>query len=267
MLAPWIISNLPAHRIYVEPFGGGASVLLRKGRVYSEVYNDLDGDVVNLFRVARDQGEALVQLIAQTPFAREEFDDAHLVTADDEPLKRAAAFVVRSFMGHGSTSCYFKSGFRANSNRSGTTPAHDWAALPGPLQACCQRLRGVVIEHRDYRELLPPHDGKQTLFYCDPPYVWGTRAQDSTTAAMKGYRHEMTDDDHRAMADALRQVAGMVVLSGYPSELYEQLFADWPSVRRAALADGARERTEVLWFNPQAWANLGGRQTVIGGDL
>lgn len=251
-LAPWILEILPPHRVYVEPFGGGASILLRKKRAYAEIYNDLDQDVVNLFRVARDQSADLERRIALTPFARDEFESAHHPI--DTPLDRAAAFVVRSFMGHGSTSCYFKSGFRGNSSRSGTTPAADWRNLPGPFSEACERLQGVVIENRDYREVIATHDSAKTLFYCDPPYVHDTRARGSTTATMKGYRCEMSDADHETMSEVLRGVKGMVVLSGYPSDLYARLFGDWHQVQRAAHADGARERVEVLWLNPRALA-------------
>jgi DNA adenine methylase len=246
-LAPWIISHFPPHRIYTEAFGGGASVLLRKSRAYGEIYNDLDGEVVTLFRVLRESGDELVRRLRLTPFARAEFDLSYERSAD--PVEQARRTVVRSFMGFGSDSASgIKSGFRANSNRSGTTPAHDWASYPDKLAAAIDRLRGVVIENRDATTLIPAHDAPDTLHYVDPPYPHATR-----TVAGKGYRHEMTDDDHRALAEVLHRVEGMVVLSGYPCDLYDvELYPDWHRVTRAAHADGARKRTEVLWLNPAA---------------
>lgn len=123
LLAEWIISNFPPHRVYVEPFGGAASVLLQKRRTYAEIYNDLDGEVVNLFRVVRDDGLRLRQMLELTPFARDEFKLSY--ETSDDPIEQARRTVVRSFMGFGSNSHNKLTGFRSNSNRSGTTPAHD----------------------------------------------------------------------------------------------------------------------------------------------
>jgi hypothetical protein len=134
-LAPWIISHFPAHRVYVEPFGGAASVLMRKPRAYAEVYNDLDGELVALFRVLRDetQAAALVRAVSLTPFAREEFAASYEPSGD--PVEQARRTVIRAFMGFGSNAHVRATGFRANSNRSGTTPARDWANYPDALVA------------------------------------------------------------------------------------------------------------------------------------
>ena len=272
ILAPWIISHFPEHRVYTEVYGGAASVLMRKARSYAEVYNDLDGDVVNLFRVLRDPdtGAALREALRLTPFAREEFKTAcdHV----DEPIERARRMVVRSYMGFGSNASTsmknraafrngagdrksterMKTGFRAVSNLSGTTPAHDWANYPECMDAMIQRLRAVVIECRPAVEILRQHDGPQTLHYVDPPYVHATRKKGQE----KNYTHEMTDEDHRELANVLHGLEGMVVLSGYQSALYADLYHGWNSVSRKAMADGARERTETLWFNDRAWFNM-----------
>ena len=175
-LAPWIIANFPVHRVYVESYGGGGSVLLRKARCYAEVYNDLDGDVVNLFRILRDDPDPLIRALELTPFARDE----HEVSTDltDDPLERARRLCVRSFMGFGSDGHNIKkkTGFRSNSNRSGTTPAHDWRNYPQSLSKIVERVCGVVIENRDACACMEQHDGPQTLHYVDPPYVPETRS-------------------------------------------------------------------------------------------
>ncbi len=251
MLAPWIISHFPSHRVYVEPYGGGGSVLMRKPRSYAEVYNDLDGEMCNLFRVLRDDGDELWRRIELTAFAREEYNDAFPVCED--PMEMARRTMVRSFMGFGSNSIQrrVKSGFRANSNRAGTTPAHDWRNLPEAMQATVERLRGVVIENRDAMDVVLQHDSPETLHYCDPPYPHSTRSQNMH--GMHGYAHEMTDAQHEAMAAVLGGVEGAVIVSGYACPLYdEDLFSGWHRVQRKALADGARARTEVLWMNPKA---------------
>lgn len=246
MLAPWIISHFPAHRIYCEPFGGGASVLLRKPRSYAEVYNDLDGEVVSFFRVMQSRGDELLRLLRLTPFARAEFELAYEPT--DDPVESARRLVIRSFMGFGSDghNDARPTGFRACSNRSGTTPAHDWVNLPDAHEALIDRLAGIVIENRDAVDCMRQHDGAQTLHYVDPPYVHDTRKSG------KRYRHEMTDADHERLLSALHGLEGAVIVSGYRHDIYDEALSGWRRIDRKALADGARERTECLWINTKA---------------
>jgi DNA adenine methylase len=259
-LAPWIIEHLPQHRVYVEPFGGGGSVLLRKPRSYAEVYNDLDGEIVNVFRVARDRGDELRQALELTPFARAEFMGSYAPTG--EPLEQARRTILRAFQGFGSASaCGEVSGFRANSNRSGTTPAHDWRNYPSAFGAIVDRLRGVVIENRDALEVMAKHDGPETVHYVDPPYVHSTRSAKARKKVngkeslhRKAYRHEMTDADHERLADALHGLKDALVLSGYGCDLYDRLYRGWQRVERAAHADGARDRIEVLWLSKKCQA-------------
>ncbi len=256
-LAPWVLAHFPAHRIYVEPFGGAASVLVRKPRSYAEVYNDLDGEVVNLFRVLRaaNAAEELERVLRLTPFARVEHQSAY--EASEDPIERARQLIVLSFMGFGSNghNRRRKTGFRSNSNRSGTTPAADWRNYPDCLRAFTDRLQGVVIESRDACEIMAAHDGPETLHYVDPPYMPETRSMGNKydlTYAGGMYAHELTTDDHRKLLTFLRGLRGMVVLSGYPCALYDEVLSDWQRVERKALADGAKARTEVLWINHTA---------------
>lgn len=260
-LAPWVIGFFPPHRVYVEPFGGAASVLMRKPRSYAEVYNDLDAEVVNVFRVLREEASAteLTRLLVLTPFSRDEFEEAY--TRADDPIEQARRTIVKSFMGFGSGAIHdtrengmrtrastskASTGYRSNCTRSGTTPAHDWSGYPAQIALFCKRMRGVVIENRGATKVCEQHDTPETLHYVDPPYPMSTRGDTG-----KDYRHEMTDDDHRALAAALHNVAGMVVLSGYPCALYDdELYRDWARHERPHLADGARPRTEVVWLNP-----------------
>jgi DNA adenine methylase len=261
-LAPWIVGHFPAHRIYVEPYGGAASVLLRKDRAYAEIYNDLDGAVVTLFRVLRDpvQAAELIRRLELTPFARAEFEAAYLAT--DDPIETARRLCIRSFMGFGSDghNPATRTGFRANSNRSGTTPGHDWAHYPAALARVAARVAarvgGLVIECRPAIEVMRAHDGPETLHYVDPPYLPATRSAKSRRGGGKyhAYAHEMTAADHGALLACLRDLRGMVVLSGYPSAAYDGALPGWRRVVIAALADGARARTECLWLNPAATA-------------
>lgn len=256
-LAPRILRAFPPHRVYVEPFAGAASILLQKPRAYAEVYNDLDGEVVNLFRVLRDPSLSadLVRAIQLTPFARTEFDEAYQVATD--PVERARRLVVRSFMGHGNIAYRIDrtTGFRRDANRSGTTPAHDWANLPPPLAITAERMRGVVVENRPAAEVIEQFDKPDTLFYVDPPYVHATRSEKRTRLAPStGYVHELSNDEHGALLDQLCGLKGMVVLSGYAHPVYDGHtgLAGWHRAELETHADGARPRTEVLWINPAA---------------
>lgn len=261
LLAPWIISQMPEHRIYVEPFGGAASVLLRKPRSYADVYNELDPEIVNVFRVLRDAHSAarLLAMVIDTPFAREEFELSYEATPDE--VEQARRTLVRSFMGFGSAAASGeKTGFRANSSRSGTTPAMDWRHIGDALPFWCHRLRGVVIENRPASDVMLQHDTPQTLHFVDPPYVFETR--NANNAFKERYRHEMTDDAHRDLATVLQGLKGMVMLSGYRCDLYNSLYDGWERMERKSLADGARPRVECLWFNAAASARSG-RQGLL----
>ena len=137
-----------------------------------------------------------------------------------------------------------QTGFRSNTSRRGTTPALDWTRFPVALSAVIERLQGVVIEQKDALELIPQHDGPDTLFYVDPPYLPSTRDDERAD-----YRHELTEADHVRLEQVLHDCQGKVILSGYESELYASLYSDWYRVESPALADGGRARTEVLWMN------------------
>ena len=258
LLAPWIISHFPKHRIYVECFGGAASVLMQKPRSYAEVYNDKWDTVVNVFKVLRDpvMGRDLEISIRLTPFSRKEFEECselNIATATD-PIEKARLTILRSFAGFGSASTNAKhaTGFRSNSHRSGTTPAQDWNNFPDHIKSFVARLQGVTIENKDYQEVIAQHDSPGTLIYLDPPYVHSTRNMQRGNAA---YAFEMTEQDHIEMANVLARIKGMAVVSGYDNDLYRDLFGGWLKIERKAYADGAAERVECLWLNEKAASN------------
>lgn len=248
LLAPWIISHMPAHRIYVEPFGGAASVLLRKPRAALEVWNDLDGELTALFRLLRDRPDELMRIVEATPFSRTEFDLAQSGESCANDLEMVRRLLIRSHMGFSSCGAalrggHSKTGFRGRGVRAGTTPPVTWMNFPPVILDVAERMRGVVIESRPALDLIEAHDSADTLFYVDPPYVPETRD------AGDDYRHEMTASDHEEMLALLRTLKGQVILSGYPSALYNKALQGWTRKQRAAMADGARQRVEVLWCN------------------
>ena len=227
-------------------------MFLRKERSFHEVINDLNSDLVNVFKVLRDPAGAarLHELLLLTPFARAEFEDSFGQTFTDlqDNIERARLTIFRSMAGFGSAGFRpdYTTGFRGKSLRSNTTPAHDWASLHQYIPTFTERLQGVVIERMPALELIEKYDSPDTLFYCDPPYVPETRSSLKSTGR---YVYEMDLQAHEALGKALNRVRGRVVLSGYYSKIYAKLFKKWRTVEKDALADGARKRTEVLWMN------------------
>ena len=254
-LAPWILSYFPSHRVYVEPYAGAASVLLRKPRSYAEVYNDLDGEIVNLFRILRDPAQAreLIRLVHLTPYARAEYELSYITAGD--PIEQARRTLLRSFAGFSSVGATgkWRTGFRANVNHTWTTPAGDWISVPGTLEQAVERLRGVVIENEPAIDIIHRYDEEKALFYVDPPYVQTTRY---IRWAGEAYKFEMTDEQHRELADVLQSLSGYVVLSGYACDLNQEFYPGWHRVEKDAHADGAKDRVEVLWLSPRTWKAL-----------
>lgn len=253
-LSTWIIEHFPPHRVYTEPYGGAASVLLRKPRSYSEVYNDLNGEIVNLFRVLRNpsQSRELIRQVKLTPYSRQEYETSYILA--DDPIEQARRTLLKHAAGFASgAQRKYGTGFRANVTRANTTPADNWRDMPSAIEPIVDRLRGVIIEHDNALTVLDRYDTPDTLHYVDPPYVFETR---NPRNAGETYAHEMDDDNHRLMAETLYQLRGGVILSGYQSPLYNDLFNDWLTVTRNATADGGKKRIEVLWINKRA-QNMG----------
>lgn len=251
-LAPWIIGHFPPHYTYVEPYGGGASVLLRKPPSAQEVYNDLDEEIVNVFRVLREPSAAarLKSLLELTPFARAEYDLSYV--ASEDAVERARRTLVRAYMGFGSASVssQYKSGFRCKRADS-SLPSSEWSRYPDSIAAFVRRLRAVTVECKPALSVLRRYDTTSTLFYVDPPYSRGSR-----TSHGDCYRYEMSDADHEQLAEVLRSLSGMVVLSGYITPLYERLYADWTMMARKTKSAANSARQECLWLSPNVRNSL-----------
>ncbi|MBW5861621.1 DNA adenine methylase [Yersinia enterocolitica] len=248
-LAPWVISHFPAHTHYVEPFGGAASVLLRKERSYAEVYNDLDSDVVNLFVVLRDMTlrECLIESLILTPYSRDEFTGAY--GEAETMVERARKLVIRATMGFGSAGATKgTTGFRLDTKRSSATAQHLWARMPENLAAVGQRFEGVLVENRDAVQCMLDHDTTSTLHFVDPPYVHDTRVISS-----RYYRHEMDNNAHLNLLDTVNKLEGMVVLSGYNTDMYNDILTGWQKQEKQSSAAGRKgsvKRLECLWLSP-----------------
>ncbi len=242
-LASWILSHFPPHRIYVEPFGGAASVLLRKPPAEIEVYHDLDGEVVNFFRVLREQPGALARAVALTPYARAEYLLAHDST--DDPVERARRFAVRAWQGIGGATVQWRTGWRW---RLDGRIVAEWNRLPDVVRVAAERLKEVIIENLPAEAVIGRYDTPETLFYCDPPYLPATRSK----WREKGYAHEMGEKEHRALAELLGSVRGMVIISGYDHPLYDEWYRGWRKVCRAARTQNGSVSAECLWLSPRA---------------
>lgn len=257
-LAPWILQHFPTHGVYLEPFAGAASILLRKPRVAAEVYNDLDDGVVRLFRILRDPVRAaeLQRLVELTPFARTELEWAMAPAVDD--MDAAHKLVLRSFLGRGSDAATrtCRVGFSTLLSEERALPAQAFSKWPEAIATFTERLRGVVIENKPAVDVIRTFDTPNTLIYADPPYLIETRSSMKGRGAGHGYKHDMTDEQHVDLAGTLLAASGMVLLSAYPSELYEDLYSSWDRVSIGHRAEGAAVRTEVLWINPACAAAL-----------
>jgi DNA adenine methylase len=241
-IAPWIIQHLPEHRCYVEPFGGGASVLLRKPPSTVEVYNDTAVAVVNFFRVLRDTPWDLLASLRLTPFAVDEY--ATCREQDGSPLERARRFFVRSWGGHhGISGSGRNRGWRRTTERN---VAEQFASAADALTETAARLRRVAIDNLDWREVIERYDSAHTTFYVDPPY-W--RSARRATSPSDGYgEYELDEHDHVLLLECLRGLDGAVVLSGYDNELYRRQLKTWTAHRRRSKTqDGSA--VEVLWVN------------------
>lgn len=257
-LADWLVARFPPHRVYVEPFAGAASVLLRKPPAAVEVLNDRHRRLVNLFRLLRDPDQAarLADLVRLTPYAEIEYRAGREPAAD--PLEDARRLRVLSWQSHGSngasgtgTGRARLTGWRRGDRGGHSNSAREWATLWAQVVAWADRRRGVFIECADALAVIRRWDGPDVLFYCDPPYPRATR-----TARNGGYAHEFSDADHAALAAALHGIRGMAVVSGYPCPLYEALYGDWSRRAKRTLADAGAWRTEALWLNPAAARRL-----------
>ena len=252
-LAPWIILHFPQHECYVEPFCGGAGVFLRKPPSTIEVLNDLDGEIVNFFRVLREQTREFIQAIETTPYSRQEYDQAwELRGSAASPLEQARRFYIRIWQGWGSTAGS-KSGWGfQSSNGRGRPAVADWNATTH-LTVIAERLKNALIEHDDALNVIERYDNPRTLFYCDPPYLAATR---SARWQKHAYHCGVDEDYHYQLLLQLRAIQGMAIISGYPSDLYNDLLRDWARFETTARTTNTPNvAREVIWVSPAAVAH------------
>ncbi len=274
-LIEWIREHLPlGYDRYVETHFGSGAVFFSREPVRRETINDIDGEVVHLFRVLRDpiQRQRLIEAVSFTPWAEEELqlcaervrerykgcpeeaaaeegpeEETHKADAID-PVERARQFLVVAWMGISSRmlgEVHFR--FASGGGTSNDYPPITWARLPERIAVAGARLAGVQILRRDAIDVVRANADPRVLLYVDPPYVRSTRTR-------AYYPYEMTDADHEKLLIALKEHPGAAVISGYDHAIYREALADW---RRAEMAGrsqrNAAARTEILWLNDDAW--------------
>ena len=246
----WLLPLLPRVHHYCEPFSGSAAVILNREPSPVETYNDIDGEVVNFFRVLRDQGPEIERAIALTPFSREEFYHAVSDTLDGvSKLERARRFYVRARQtrtGLAQTGTLGRWANCKHTSRAGMSGAVSrWLGGIEALGDISHRLMRVQIENRPAIDVIKLYDSRTTLFYCDPPYLHTTRGDS------KAYKFEMNESDHIALADSLKKCQGKVAVSGYHSSLYDSLFKDWRrfDASEKTIHSTKKTRQECVWMN------------------
>lgn len=245
-LAQWIIEHFPPHHSYLEPFFGSGAVLFGKPRSAIETINDLDGDVINLFHWIRNDPDRLATAIHWTPYAREVYEKAWAAQyTETDSFQRAVDFYIRMMQGHGFRTTGEKVGWKNDvQGRESAYAARGWCKTPSAIFEAAERLRGVQIENLPALDVIKRFNYPNVLIYADPPYIIEARQ-----AKRPQYRHEMTDEDHRELLDALKAHRGPVLLSGYDSSLYSEVLQGWYRDEANALAQTATRRREVLWMN------------------
>lgn len=240
-LAAWITSYFPEHKRYVEPYAGSAACFFAKSPSDHEVLNDLNGSIVNLFRVLRSRPDELAEAIALSPWSEEEYQAIEKCIVVDDELEHARRFLVRSWQAHGGTINQV-SGWKHNGLNGNVFPAHLWKKIPERLLLAADRLKDAEIRNRPALEIIRYYNAPDCLLYCDPPYMLSTRSR-------KYYSHEMTDQDHSELLDALDSHTGPVVLSGYAHPLYDKRLSHWQRVTMATSGEHGKQQVEVLWLN------------------
>ncbi len=258
-LADRLVRLIPEHHSYVEPYFGSGAVFFRKPPSAIETINDLDSDVVNLFRCIQKDSDRLARLVMTTPYAREEYErqfggPPHTLYASD--FQRAAGFLVRCWQGYGFRTDGSKVGWKRDvRGRERAYAVWDWYRLPERILETAERLRKVQIEHRPALEVIRDFDYPDVFIYLDPPYLLGTRS-----GGRKQYGHEMTDADHEELLEEIGGSRARVMISGYASEMYDGRLEGWRKQLFRSCAQGGDPREETVWMNydpPERQMTLG----------
>ena len=240
------MSQMPAHDVYLEPFFGSGAVFFNKPKCKIETLNDIDKNITNLFSVIRSNPKELAYGVEFTPYSRECYETSEVSLSAEEvtDLERARLFLVRCWMGRGGKTAD-KTGWRHNVNPTSTHAVKDWNSLPSQIIQISKQLKDAQIENKDAVDLIKAYNRPDCLIYADPPYLGNTRTK-------RHYAHEMMQEsEHRALLEALNHHQGYVILSGYESDLYEEMLCGWQKVKVTTRTENPKcQKIEVTWLNP-----------------
>lgn len=239
-IAKWIISKMPEHHSYLEPYFGSGAVFFNKEPSNIETINDIDQDVINLFKVIRENTDELIKIITMTPYSREEYNNAYINNENDNEIEKARKFLIKCWQSIGSNNRY-KSGWKNDvQGRERSYAVRNWNELPNKLYEIVDRLKSAQIENRPAIELIERFNNEKVLIYADPPYLKSTRKRNI-------YKYEMTDDEHEKLLNTLLKHKGSVVISGYDNEMYNEYLKTWKKYQINNLAEHGLKRVETLW--------------------
>ena len=222
----YILPLLPNKNTYCEPFGGSASVLLNRSPSKVEIYNDKYSEVVNFFKVLRDDAEELVRLIKLTPYSREEFVKA-INNSNNGDIERARCFYICCRQSIGSVSqkvSGYQWSYCINDSSKGMSSAvSSWLGSIEGLMQIAERFKKVQIENLSAIEIVNKYDSKETLFYCDPPYPFCSRGKNKIYYG----DNEMSNSQHKELSYYLKKVKGFIAISSYKSDFMDELYPGW----------------------------------------
>lgn len=241
-IASWIVKMIPDHHSYLEPFFGSGAVFFNKGPSAIETINDLDDDVVNLFQIVRDDPVPLIKAVEATPYSKKEFELAYAgrdETTDN--IEQARRFLVRCWQGHGFRTTGENVGWKNDvQGREAAYAMRHWNNLPEWMLEVCERLKNAQIDNRPAVEVIKRFNYPNVFIYADPPYLLSTRCR-------KQYKHEMTEQNHCELLEALLQHKGTAIISGYDSNLYNEYLKDWRKETILSADQLSRPRMECIW--------------------
>lgn len=242
-VAPLIAALLPPHRHYVEPFAGSLAVLLAKEPSMQETVNDLDGDLVTFWRVLRDRPLELERACALTPHSRTELETAKNLDVDDELEHARRVWVILT---QSRSHSMKPTGWIYTMAAEARNPAARGKSYSQRIAQAASRIAEVHLENRDALDVIRAYGvNTDTLLYVDPPYLGSTRNSSN-------YRIEISGNDaHTQLSAALHNCKATVILSGYDSPIYAELYKDWHATKLsgATTLAGGTGKVEVLWSN------------------